>query len=375
MEAVGQLTGGLAHDFNNLLTVITGNLDLLEMRVAKGRVTDIERFVEASRAAAKRAASLTHRLLAFSRRQTLDPQLVDINALTAGMAEMIRRSVGPEITVEIMGPADLWTTLVDPSQLENALLNLCLNARDAMPEGGRIMIEAGNSSFNERDLQSRDMAPGDYVVLSVTDTGSGMSPEVVARAFEPFYTTKPIGQGTGLGLSMVYGFAQQSEGQVRIHSEVGKGTTINLYLPRSPGEATQSDAGQTQEPDRAGAGQTVLVVDDEASVRMLIVDVLQELGYTALEAHDGQAGLKVLQSDLPIDLLVTDVGMPGMNGRQLADAGRVHRPGLKIMFVTGYAETAVISHGHLEQGMTVVTKPFALDALAGRIKGMIEGSG
>ena len=239
-------------------------------------------------------------------------------------------------------------------------------------DGGRIMVEAMNKTLDERASQLRDVAAGDYIVVSVTDTGGGMPPDVVARAFEPFFTTKPIGQGTGLGLSMVYGFARQSEGQLRIHSEVGRGTTVKIYLPRSHGEAARPAFGQAEIPVRAEVGQTVLVVDDEQNVRMLVVEVLEELGYTAIEAHDGQAGLKVLQSDLRVDLLVTDVGMPGMNGRQLADAGRVQRPGLKVLFITGYAETAVISHGHLEEGMAVVTKPFALDVLANRIRGMIE---
>jgi CheY-like chemotaxis protein len=373
MEAVGQLTGGLAHDFNNLLAVITGSLELLEMRIAKGRFNDVERFITASQTAAKRASSLTHRLLAFSRRQTLDPLQTSVNVLVNDMADLIRRTVGPEITVELKLTPDLWTTPVDPSQLENALLNLCINGRDAMPEGGRIMIETANRAFNDQDARLRKMTAGDYVALSITDNGTGMPPEVVARVFEPFFTTKPMGQGTGLGLSMVYGFARQSEGQVRIHSEVGKGTTVSIYLPRSTRATEAVVVAPVAAPARADAGQTVLIVDDEQSVRMLIVDVLEELGYVAVEAGDGTAGLRVLQSDLRIDLLITDVGMPGMNGRQLADAGRALRPNLRVLYITGYAEVAAVSHGHLEPGMAVIAKPFALHAVANKIRSLIDG--
>jgi PAS domain S-box-containing protein len=371
MEAVGQLTGGLAHDFNNLLTGVSGSLELLQMRIAQGRTQEVDRYVNAAQGAARRAAALTHRLLAFSRRQTLDPKPTDVNRLVAGMEELIRRTVGPEITVEApIGAVGLWPTLVDPSQLENALLNLCLNARDAMPDGGKITIETGNRWMDERMARERDLPAGQYVSLCVSDTGTGMPPEVTARAFEPFFTTKPIGQGTGLGLSMIYGFAQQSGGQVRIYSEVGQGSTVCIYLPRHLGEAEVAELL----PDRADlpmaeAGQTVLIVDDEPTVRMLVSEVLKDLGYHAVEAADGAAGLVVLQSNVRVDLLVTDVGLPGsMNGRQVADAARAMRPGLKVLFITGYAENAVLSHGHLDPGMQVLTKPFALEALARRIK-------
>ena len=374
MEAAGQLTGGLAHDFNNLLTGVIGSLELLRTRISQGRLNDVDRYVEAAQGAANRAAALTHRLLAFSRRQTLDPKPTDVDRLVSGMEELVRRTVGPAITVETAAYADLWTTLVDPGQLENALLNLCINARDAMPDGGRLIVETANRCLDWRAARERDLEPGEYVSLCVSDNGTGMSPEIVAKALDPFFTTKPIGMGTGLGLSMIYGFVKQSGGQVRIHSEVEKGTTVCLYLPRHRGDAEA--AGSTPEladAPRAEAGQAVLVVDDEPTVRMLVTDVLEDLGYTAIEAVDGAAGLKILRSDVRIDLLVTDVGLPGgMNGRQVADAARVARPELKVLFITGYAENAVLRHGHLEPGMHVLIKPFAMEVLANRIKELIS---
>ena len=375
MEAVGQLTGGLAHDFNNLLTGISGSLDLLQKRVAQGRLGDLDRYLVAAQGASKRAAALTHRLLAFSRRQTLDPKPTDVRKLVLGMADLIRRTVGPQIAVETVDTPDLWATLVDPPQLENALLNLCINARDAMPDGGRITIETANRWMDERTARECDMEPGPYLSLHVRDTGAGMPPEVVARAFDPFFTTKPLGQGTGLGLSMIYGFVRQSGGQVRILSEVGRGTTVCIDLPRHLGPAEGQAVEQARNAmERAGTGETVLVVDDEPSVRMLIGDVLQDLGYAAREAEDGATGLQILRSGAPIDLLVTDVGLPGgMNGRQVADAARALRPGLKVLFITGYAENAAVGNGHLEPGMAVMTKPFAMDDLAAKIRGLIAG--
>ena len=376
MEAVGQLTGGLAHDFNNLLTGITGSLELMQTRVAQGRLNDVDRYVTAAQGAARRAAALTHRLLAFSRRQTLDPKPTNVNRLISGMEELIRRTVGPAVEVEVIGAAGLWTTLVDPNQLENALLNLCINARDAMPDGGRLTIETCNKSLDARAARERELSPGQYLSLCVSDSGVGMTPEVIRRAFDPFFTTKPIGMGTGLGLSMIYGFAQQSGGQARIYSEFGHGTTVCLYLPRHLGVAdTADEPADLAEAPRAKLGETVLVIDDEPTVRMLVTDVLEELGYRALEASDGASGLKILRSDVSVDLLITDVGLPGgMNGRQVADAARAARPGLKVLFITGYAENAVLSHGHLAAGMHVLTKPFAMDALASRIKELITGA-
>ncbi|MGI4801515.1 MAG: PAS domain-containing protein [Janthinobacterium lividum] len=377
MEAVGQLTGGLAHDFNNLLTGVTGSLELLQSRIAQGRFKDVDRYVDAAQGAARRAAALTHRLLAFSRRQTLDPKPTDVNRLALGMEELIRRTVGPAIDFEpLVAAADLWPTLIDPGQLENALLNLCINARDAMPDGGKLTIETANRRLDQRTAQERDLLPGEYVSLCVSDTGTGMPPEVMAKAFDPFFTTKPLGQGTGLGLSMIYGFAKQSGGQIRIHSQVGQGTAVCLYLPRHVGEVDVVEpAPELADAPRARDGQTVLVVDDEPTIRMLVTEVLEDLGYRAIEAADGAAGLRILQSDARIDLLVTDVGLPGgINGRQVADGARVARPGLKVLFITGYAETAVLSHGHLDPGMHVLTKPFAMEVIASRIKELIDTS-
>ncbi len=374
MEAVGQLTGGIAHDFNNLLGGISGSLELLEKRIAEGRLEGVQRYITSAQEGSRRAASLTQRLLAFSRRQTLDPKPVDANKLIASMEDLVRRSVGPTVTVEVVGAGGLWLTRIDPSQLENSLLNLCINARDAMaPDGGRLTIETANKWLDERAAKERELPPGQYISICVTDTGTGMAPDVLARAFDPFFTTKPIGQGTGLGLSMVYGFVRQSNGQVRIYSEVGKGTTMCLYLPRHFGKAEEMQETLPDEIIDKGDGETVLVIDDEAILRMLVIDVLEENGYRALEAIDGPSGLKILETDTRVDLLVTDVGLPGgMNGRQVADAARRLRPDLKILFITGYAENAVIGNGHLEPGMEVLTKPFPVSTLGQRIRDMIE---
>ena len=372
MEAVGQLTGGIAHDFNNLLAGISGSLELITTRLAQGRTAEVARYVGAAKDAATRAASLTHRLLAFSRRQTLAPKPTDVKQLVAGMADLIARTVGPHIRLETVNGVGLWHSLIDPSQLENTILNLCINARDAMPDGGAITVETANRWIDRRMARERGLAPGQYISLCVSDTGTGMTPDVIAKAFDPFFTTKPIGVGTGLGLSMIYGFAKQSEGAVSIYSELGQGTTVCIYLPRHAGEAEPTDASAEREEPPRGEGETVLVVDDEPTVRMLVTEVLADLGYMAIEAEDGAAGLRTLNSTARIDLLVTDVGLPGgMNGRQLADAARIGRPGLKVLFITGYAENAVLSHGHLDPGMHVMTKPFTMDALAIRIKELI----
>jgi PAS domain S-box-containing protein len=374
MEAVGQLTGGIAHDFNNLLAGISGSLEMLGLRLTQGRLSEVERYIVAAQGAAKRAAGLTHRLLAFSRRQTLDPKSTDIDWLVADMEDLIRRTVGPSVKIEVLGTAALWNTLVDKNQLENALLNLCINARDAMPEGGTLLIETSNRRIDERSAREHDLPPGQYVKIGVSDTGTGMTPDVIAHAFEPFFTTKPI--GTGLGLSMIHGFARQSGGQVRIYSEVGKGTMVCLYLPRHMAEAEMVSApAEPCEVARALQGETVLVVDDEPTVRMLVTNVLEELGYTVIAAPDGRAGLKVLQSDVRIDLLVTDVGLPGgLNGRQIADAAQAIRPALQVLFITGYAENTVLTHGHLDPGTHVLTKPFLMHALASRVKDLIAAS-
>jgi CheY-like chemotaxis protein len=366
------LTGGLAHDFNNLLTGISGSLELLKIRLDQGRLTELERYLHIARGAAKRAAALTHRLLAFSRRQTLDPKPVDVNRLVNDMDELIRRTVGPAVTVNASCAPDLWIVLADPNQLENALLNLCINARDAMPDGGSLIIETSNQDLEDTEAKALELQPGAYVSLTVSDTGSGMTADVIARAFDPFFTTKPIGEGTGLGLSMVYGFVRQSGGQARIISDPGQFTKVCLYLPRYFGAARVFEAQVSAEVAQRGDGETVLVVDDEPSVRTLVKEVLQELGYNTLEACDGASGLKILQSGRRVDLLVTDVGLPGgMNGRQLADAALVAHPALKILFITGYAENAVSGGGHLKPGMHIVTKPFSLETLGRRIKEII----
>ncbi len=375
MEAVGQLTGGLAHDFNNLLAGISGSLDLMSLRIGQGRFTELEKYLLAAQGSAKRAAALTHRLLAFARRQTLAPEATVVNQLVGGMLDLVQRTVGPAIQVHFTSLPDDQPLLVDQSQLENALLNLCINARDAMPKGGRILIAASHRTLGEGDSRDFELAPGRYLHLSVTDTGSGMPPEVAAKAFEPFFTTKPMGQGTGLGLSMIYGFARQSGGQLRLRSMPGEGTTVCLYLPLRPvGRPCGLPLAAGQPGLLEGAHATVLVVDDEPTVRMLVTDLLRELGYVIIEAADGAGGLEVLHSDARIDLLVTDVGLPGgMNGRQLADAARVQRPALKVLFITGFAETSLLSDGHLEPGMAILTKPFAVEALAQRVRSLVAG--
>jgi PAS domain S-box-containing protein len=364
MEAVGQLTGGLAHDFNNLLTGITGSLELMASRLDQGRLDDLGRYLEIARGAAQRAAALTHRLLAFSRRQTLDPKPTDMNQLVGGMDELIRRTVGPAVTVEVVAAPGLSAVLADPNQLENALLNLCLNARDAMPGGGRLIVETGNRILGDAEARSLELPAGQYVQLSVRDTGAGMTAEVIARAFDPFYTTKPIGEGTGLGLSMVYGFVRQSGGQAHIRSQPGQGAEVRLLLPRYDGECDAPEAPAAAPKAQRGDGRTVLVVDDEPSVRLLIREVLDELGYEIMEAETGAGGLEILQSGRRVDLLVTDVGLPGgMNGRQLADAALSGRADLKVLFITGYAEKAVIGDGSLKPPMYILTKPFSLETL------------
>ncbi len=376
MEAVGQLTGGIAHDFNNLLAAITGSLELLQRRVDAGRTDDLERYTAAAITAARRAASLTQRLLAFARRQPLDPRRTDANRLVAGMEDLVRRTMGPGVAFEMVLSDGLWPTLCDPNQLENAILNLAINARDAMQGGGRLTIETANAHLDDAYARSQagDVKPGQYIMISVSDTGTGMEPEIIARAFDPFFTTKPIGQGTGLGLSMLYGFIKQSGGHVRIHSQAGQGTTFKLYLPRDRGRAEDAgaDTALVEALPQAERGETVLVVDDEATIRMLVTETLEELGYAAIEACDGPSALRILQGDDRIDLLVTDVGLPGLNGRQLADAARVPRPSLPVLFITGYAHNAAIGNGALEPGMEIVTKPFALDTLASKIRSMIE---
>ena len=375
MEAVGQLTGGIAHDFNNLLTGISGSLEMMQTRIGQGRFNDLEKYLSAAQGAAQRAAALTHRLLAFSRRQTLDPKPTEINKLIAGMEELIRRTAGPAVVTVMLISRDIWATCVDAHQLENALLNLCINARDAMPDGGTLTIETNNHALDPPAGMAFSLPPGNYVSMSVSDSGVGMSEEVAAKAFEPFFTTKPLGKGTGLGLSMIYGFIRQSGGHAEIYSHVGKGSTITLFLPRYVGSMAAPEPMTVIEMPRAQEGETVLVVDDEPTVRLLATEILEDLGYRAIEASDGASGLQILESNVRIDLLVSDVGLPGnMNGRQMADRARAMRPGLKVLFITGYAEQAVLGEGDLDANMHVMIKPFSVEGLAVRIKSLIGKS-
>ena len=373
MEAVGQLTGGIAHDFNNLLTGIIGSLELIRSRIAQGRPETIDRYIEAATGSANRAAALTHRLLAFARRQPLDPRPVAVDALLAGMDDLLRRTLAGPVRLEITAADGLWPTLCDPNQLENALLNLAINARDAMPGGGRLAIEARNASVGPRDAARHPgVEPGEYVCLRVADTGTGMAPEVAARAFDPFFTTKPLGEGTGLGLSMIYGFARQSEGHARIETAPGQGTTVALYLPRHRGAPASEDAPRPVAPSPRARGETVLVVEDEAAVRDVVVEVLRDLGYRPLDAADGPAGLACLRSGVPIDLLVTDVGLPGLDGRRLAELARAERPSLRVLFMTGYAENATFGAEGFAPGTGLLTKPFPAQALAERVRALME---
>ncbi len=370
MEAVGQLTGGLAHDFNNLMTAITGSLELLNRKIGLGKFDDLRKYTTIALDAAGRASSVTHRLLAFSSRQTLAPELAGIGAMVAGMMELISRSVGPSINLDFADTDASRQAFVDPSQLENAVLNLCLNSRDALPDGGNITIRTAGRYLDADAANALELPEGDYIALSVSDDGDGMPPDIVKRAFDPFFTTKPIGRGTGLGLSMVYGFARQSGGNVQIHSAPGKGATVTIYLPVAVEEVTSRPSErEDREPSLANAAATILVVDDEVTVRMLITETLEDLGYKTVAAAEGGPALEILNCPVTIDLLISDVGLPGgMNGRQLADAARALHADLKVLFITGYAENAFAKNGQLESGMHIMTKPFTMDALAERVR-------
>ena len=376
MEAVGQLTGGIAHDFNNLLQGIVGSLDLVQTYITRGRLVEADRFVGSAMTSANRAAALTHRLLAFARRQPLDPKPVHANQLIASMEDLLRRSLGVSVDMELALAGGLWMTRCDSNQLENAILNLAINARDAMPQGGKLTIETCNAHLDGAyAARQREVTPGQYVCIGVTDTGEGMTAEVIARAFDPFFTTKPVGQGTGLGLSMIYGFARQSEGYAKIYSEVGKGTTVKLYLPRFHGDDDdQALELENEDNDARSSGETILLVEDERVIRALVVEVLQELGYFVLEAVDGPSAARILESDRRIDLLVTDIGLPGLDGRQVADIARKLRPELKVLFMTGYAENAAVASGFLEPGMQMITKPFPMKTLSSRVNDLIGGA-
>lgn len=370
MEAIGQLTGGIAHDFNNMLTGVIAGINIARRRIADGRLDEVDRFMNAATDSANRAAALVARLLAFSRRQTLDARPLDTAAHLTQTCELLRSTLPETITVKLEVEPDVGAVLADATQLESALLNMAINARDAMPDGGRLFIRAGKSFVTASAAGTfPGIEPGAYVVIAVTDTGFGIPPDVLAKVFEPFFTTKPIGQGTGLGLSMIYGFAQQSGGQVRIESKHGEGTTVELYLP-SLDTAEPEQATAARSSGDMGRGKTVLLVEDDESVRLIVADVLAELSYVVLEACDADAAVPVLSSDMPIDLMVSDVGLPGMNGRQLADVARSIRPDLPILFITGYAENAASKSDFLGMNMAMIGKPFSVDALAAAINEM-----
>jgi PAS domain S-box-containing protein len=373
MEAVGQLTGGVAHDFNNLLTVIMGNLENLDRILPPTPST--QRIITAALRAASRAAMLTHRLLAFSRRQPLTPEVLSANKLVAGISELLRRTLGESILIETVLAGGLWPTLADGNQLENALINLAINARDAMPEGGKLTIETANTHLDEAYARiHEEVEPGQYVGIFVTDTGVGMARETVAHAFEPFFTTKEIGQGTGLGLSQVYGFIKQSGGHVKIYSEVGEGTTVKLYLPRHRGAENVIDERPEAYQLPRGRSELVLVVEDDPDVRDYTVEMVGDLGYSVLSAPDGASALRLLDSHRQVSLLFTDVGLPGgMNGRQLAEQALRRQPRLKVLYTTGYARNAIVNQGRLDPAVEVVFKPFTYSDLATKIRHVLEG--
>jgi len=372
METIGQLTGGVAHDFNNLLTIILGNLRRLQQRlIDEGNVERMRQAVANAIGGAERAAALTRSLLAFSRRQPLNPKPVDVNNLIAGMSDLLRRSLGEGVRVETVVAGGLWRTSVDPNQLENALLNLAVNARDAMPDGGKLTIETANAHLDSRYAADHDeVLAGQYVAICVTDTGVGMSRSIIDQVFEPFFTTKEIGKGTGLGLSQVYGFVKQSGGHVKIYSERGEGTTVKIYLPRLLGEEQPAEMPvKPMEAAANGQSETILVVEDDPGVREHTVETLRELGFRVIDAADGAAALGILDRLPGIDLMFTDVGLPGgMNGRQLADEAQRRHPALKVVFTTAYARNAIIHEGRLDPGVHLVTKPFTVADVASALR-------
>ena len=372
MEAIGQLTGGIAHDFNNMNAVVMSAISLCRRRLARGE-NDITSLLDAAMDAAQRSAALTTRLLAFSRQQQLLPEVLDPSQFISGMTELLRRTLGENIVIETVLGGGLWRTSADPSQLENVILNLCVNARDAMPEGGRLALETANVSLDDAYARANvDVAPGQYVMIAITDNGTGMSPEVIERAFEPFYTTKPLGEGTGLGLSQVFGFVKQSGGNVKIYSELGNGTAIKIYLPRYTGDnkAAPSAEPHTLVP-RGNVGEIVLVVEDERRLRDVTVAGLRELGYTIIHAHDGASALLKIDQHPEIDCLFTDIVMPGMSGRQLADEATRRRPDLKVLYTTGYTRESVIHNESLARGVNLLPKPYTLDDLALKMRAVL----
>jgi signal transduction histidine kinase/CheY-like chemotaxis protein len=379
MEAIGQLTGGVAHDFNNLLHVVLGNLSAAELRLQRiqhAGITEVTRLVSAAVRGGERAASLTQRLLAFARRQPLAPTPIDLNKLVGAMSDLLHRTLGEKIEIETVLAAGVWRTLADANQLESALLNLAVNSRDAMPNGGKLTVETGNAYLDEAyAAASDDVRPGQYAVIAVTDTGTGMSKEVLQKAFEPFFTTKDVGQGTGLGLSQVYGFVKQSGGHIKIYSEPGDGTTVKIYLPRLMAAAAPAEDARPQEAFPTGdTRELILIVEDDADVRTLTAETLRQLGYSVLTAADGPAALALLDKAPSVQLLFTDIGLPGpMNGRQLSDAARRRRPALKVLFTTGYARNAIVHHGRLDPEVQLITKPFSYSDLARKIRAVLEG--
>ena len=375
METLGQLTGGVAHDFNNLLQIVTGNLELLQRGLPEDQAR-LRRAADNAMAGAERAALLTQRLLAFSRRQPLAPERIDPNRLVSGMSDLLNRTLGETIEVETIQSARIWPVEIDVNQMENALLNLAVNARDAMPDGGKLTIEVANTHIDEDyAAQEAEVSPGQYVLISVSDTGQGMDEDVLSHAIEPFFTTKEVGRGTGLGLSMVYGFIKQSGGHIRVYSERGHGTTVKIYLPRFYGPLPDNDTGTVSRATPVcGGDETVLVCEDDDKVRAYTVDVLKELGYRVMEADNGAAALQALETaSEPIDLLFTDVILPGgMTGADIAQQARAQQPGLRILFATGYARNAIIHHGRLDPGVELLTKPFTYAELAAKVRDMLD---
>jgi PAS domain S-box-containing protein len=375
MEAVGQLTGGIAHDFNNLLQIITGNLEILQRNLSED-APRLRRAADNAMTGAKRAATLTQRLLAFSRRQPLDPKPIDVNKLVRSMSELLHRALGETVELETVLGARLWPVEADPNQLESAILNLAVNARDAMPQGGKLTIETSNTHLDEAYAASHaEVMPGQYVVICVSDTGVGMDEDTMARVFEPFFTTKEAGKGTGLGLSQVYGFVKQSGGHVKIYSEPGQGTTVKIYLPRLVGVLAADEIASERPAPEGMRSETILVVEDDDNVRAYSVEVLRELGYRVLEARDGAAALTILERQHErIDLLFSDVVLPGgMTGAMLAREARALRPGLKVLFTTGYARNAIVHHGRLDPGVQLITKPFTYANLAAKVRDVLDG--
>ncbi len=379
MEAIGQLTGGVAHDFNNLMQIVLGSLERLRLRAARsgGLAPGLDEMVTQAIQGAQRAATVTQRLLAFARQQPLAPKPLDVNRLVNNMSDLLRRTIGESITVETVLAPDLWPTLADENQTESALVNLAVNARDAMPEGGRLVIETANETLSGMQERGEEIAAGDYVRIAVRDTGSGMPPEVLSRAFDPFFTTKGVGRGTGLGLSQVWGFIRQSGGHVRIESEPGRGTTVLIYLPRlaAPAQAPETESGTVARP-AAGLAECILVVEDEARVRELSVGILRDLGYRVLQAENGTAALAMLAREPGVQLLFTDIGLPGgMNGKSLAEQARRMLPGIKILFTSGYAREIALPDGRLGPGVELIGKPFQAVALAQKLRSMLDGRG